>query len=276
MKIDPLTFALPLYVVLIVVEMCLWRFKGSARYEARDTAASLTMGLGAAALSALGASAAIITSFAFAYRYRLVEAPKGLLGFVLCLLLADFAYYWSHRISHERRWLWASHVVHHSSQHYNFATALRSPWTDVLSLSFLFYAPICLLGFDPVLVFMCRGIVVVYQFWFHTETIDRMGWLERVIVTPSHHRVHHATNPRYLDKNYGGVLIIWDQMFGTFEAEDRTEPPIYGVVDPIGVFNPLTIAFHEWIAMARDVGRARSWRDARLALLGAPGTGKHS
>lgn len=271
MNVDPIAFAIPLYVILIVVEMLLWRFKGIASYEARDTATSFATGFGAVVVSALGASAVILASFSLAYNVRFFDAPDGIWSFALCLLLADFAYYWSHRFSHESRWLWASHVVHHSSQHYNFATALRSPWTDLLSLSFLFYAPICLLGFDPLLVFLCRGIVVAYQFWFHTETIDQMGWLEQVIVTPSHHRVHHAINQKYLDKNYGAILVIWDRMFGTFEREDRAEPPAYGIVDPIGVFNPITVAFHEWIAIARDVLRARSWRDVTFALFGPPG-----
>lgn len=270
--IDPLTFALPVYVILMVAEMVAGRVWRRARYEVRDTAASLAMGAGAAFISTLGASAVILGSFALAERASPISLPVNAATIVACLVLSDLAYYWSHRLSHERRWLLASHVVHHSSQHYNYSTALRSPWTDVASLSFLAWLPLCLIGFDAELVFLCRGFVVVWQFWFHTEALKRLGPLERILVTPSHHRVHHAVNPVYLDRNYGAVLIVWDHMFGTFTRERLDEPPRYGVVRPIAAFNPIVIAFHEWADMFRDIVAARSLNEAVRAALLSPGS----
>jgi sterol desaturase/sphingolipid hydroxylase (fatty acid hydroxylase superfamily) len=186
-----------------------------------------------------------------------------------CFLLEDLAYYWFHRISHERRFFWASHVVHHSSQHYNLTTALRQTWTGALGLTFLFWLPLVFIGFPPAMVLMFSAISLVYQFWIHTELIDRMGPLEWVFNTPSHHRVHHATNPKYLDANYAGVLIIWDRLFGTFVKEE--ERPTYGIISNLGTFNPFRIAFHEWAGIARDVARARSLREAAGYVFGPPG-----
>ncbi len=272
--IDPLTFALPVYVILMVAEMVAGRLWKRARYEVRDTAASLATGAGAAFVSTLGASAVILGVLALAERASPFDIPVNVATILLCLLLSDLAYYWSHRLSHERRWLWASHVVHHSSQHYNYSTALRSPWTDIASLAFLAWVPLCLIGFDAELVFLCRGFVVVWQFWFHTEVLGRLGVLERILVTPSHHRVHHAVNPAYLDRNYGGVLIVWDHLFGTFAPERDDDAPRYGVVQPIATFNPLIVAFHEWVAMTRDMIGAGTFLGALRAALAAPGGGR--
>src|SRR5262249_28604975 len=191
--------------------------------------------------------------------------------FVLCFFLEDLAYYWFHRISHESRWFWASHVVHHSSRSYNLATALRQTWTGKLTLGIVFWLPLVLLGFPPAMVFLFTGLSLIYQFCIHTEAIDRLGPLELVLNTPSHHRVHHAVNPRYLDANYGGVLIVWDRLFGTFVAEHAGDRPVYGLVKNIDTYNPLRIAFHEWAAIARDVARVRTGREALGYLFGPPG-----
>ena len=190
----------------------------------------------------------------------------------LCFVLDDLAYYWIHRFGHRVRWFWASHVNHHSSQHYNLSTALRQTWTGFLTLGFAFKLPLVLLGFHPVMIAVVGGFNLIYQFWIHTEAIGRMPrWFEAVMNTPSHHRVHHATNPRYLDRNYAGVFIVWDRLFGTFEQERPDEERIrYGIVRQLGTFNLFYAVFHEWIGIAQDVARA-PWRHKLGYLLRAPG-----
>jgi sterol desaturase/sphingolipid hydroxylase (fatty acid hydroxylase superfamily) len=174
-------------------------------------------------------------------------------AWVALMLVWDFAFYWMHRAEHEVRLLWASHVTHHSSEHYNLSTALRQTWTPYPE--HLFLLPLAWLGFEPTMVIATFGLNLVYQFWIHTEAIDRLPrWFEAVLNTPSHHRVHHGSNPRYLDRNYGGVLIVWDRLFGTFEPE--TEPVVYGLTKNIHSFRPLTIAFHEHRAILDDVRHA--------------------
>jgi sterol desaturase/sphingolipid hydroxylase (fatty acid hydroxylase superfamily) len=163
-------------------------------------------------------------------------------------------------------------VIHHSSQHYNLSTALRQTWTGFFSLNFLFRLPLFLLGFPPAMVFFCAGLNLVYQFWIHTEVIGRMPrWFEAVMNTPSHHRVHHAVNPRYLDKNYAGVFIVWDRLFGTYEPELDADRPKYGIVKPLGSFNILWAAVHEWVGIARDLWAAPGWRNKLGYLLREPG-----
>jgi hypothetical protein len=167
--------------------------------------------------------------------------------------------------------MWAAHVNHHSSQHYNLSTALRQTWTGNLTMGILFSLPLSWLGFHPVMIAICGGFNLIYQFWIHTEAIKRMPkWFEAVMNTPSHHRVHHATNPRYLDRNYAGVFIIWDKMFGTFTPEVDDEPIRYGIVKQLGSFNLLWAVFHEWIGMIADIIRA-PWRHKLAYLLREPG-----
>ena len=161
--------------------------------------------------------------------------------------------------------------MHHSSQRYNLSTALRQTWTGKATLGFVFWLPLVLIGFEPGMVLFFTATSLLYQFWIHTETIDRLGPLELVLNTPSHHRVHHATNPRYLDANYAGVLIVWDRLFGSFSPELRADPPRYGLVKNIATYNPLQIAFHEWLAIARDLRSARSARECAGYLFGPPG-----
>jgi sterol desaturase/sphingolipid hydroxylase (fatty acid hydroxylase superfamily) len=171
------------------------------------------------------------------------------------------------------RWLWADHVNHHSSQHYNLSTALRQPWFGVLALpGFLFLVPLILIGFPLEMIAFVHGLNLVYQFWIHTETIGRFPrWIEAVMNTPSHHRVHHATNARYLDANYAGVLIVWDRMFGSFVEETQEDPPRYGIVGNIASFNPLKVATHGWVALGSDLAKSRSPREFVLYLFAPPG-----
>jgi sterol desaturase/sphingolipid hydroxylase (fatty acid hydroxylase superfamily) len=190
---------------------------------------------------------------------------------VALLIGQDFCYYWFHRASHRIRWFWATHAVHHSSNDLNFAAAYRFGWTGRLTGATIFYVPLVWLGFEARPVLIANALNLLYQFWLHTEWIPKLGWLEYVLNTPSHHRVHHAANPEYLDRNYGGVFIIFDRIFGTFVAERDDLPCRYGLVTPLRSNNPIVIAFHEWKALARDLWQARSWRDRWSYLFGPPG-----
>ena len=268
---DVVTMAVPAFVLLVLLEMAAWKLTGKGAYETRDSAASLLMGLGSQIAPLLGGGALVFASFMAAYQYRLFDIPNTWWAVILCFVLDDFRYYWLHRISHERRWFWASHIIHHSSQHYNLTTALRQTWTGNILASLLFKTPLVLLGFHPLMIAFVGGVNLIYQFWIHTELIDRMGPFEWVFNTPSHHRVHHATNPRYLDANYAGVFIIWDRMFGTFIPEDRNEKCRYGIVKNLGTFNPIIISFHEWVGIFKDVVKARSLREVLGYTFGPPG-----
>ena len=268
---DPLAWAIPGFVLLLLVEALWLKRKGrSDAYETRDTAVSLAMGLGSTVAGALAGGAALVMLAAL---HDL--SPLGIgwawWAWPLCFVLDDLAYYWFHRTAHRVRWFWASHVNHHSSQHYNLSTALRQSWTGFIALNFVFRWPLALLGFEPGMIVLCGALNLIYQFWIHTEAIGRMPrWFEAVMNTPSHHRVHHAVNPRCLDRNYAGSFIVWDRIFGTFENEGTGDRLRYGIVHQLGSFNLLTVAFHEWSAIARDVWRA-PWRHKLSYLWRAPG-----
>lgn len=268
---DVLAIAVPGFVFLILIEMVAWRLTGRGRYETRDTAASLTMGLGSQMIPLLGGGAFVLGILLTAYEFRLTSIPNTWWAVLICFLVDDFRYYWWHRISHERRFFWASHVVHHSSQHYNLTTALRQTWTGQITGALIFKTPLVILGFHPLMLVFVSALNLAYQFWIHTEMIGKMGWFEVIFNTPSHHRVHHATNPQYLDANYAGTLIIWDRIFGTFVEEDKNIPARYGIIKNLRSFNPLVIAYNEWIGIAGDLLRARSLKEIGGYLLGAPG-----
>lgn len=263
-------YAVPFFVLLILIEMIVVRITKKGRYEARDSAASLSMGFGNRVFGIAFGGFAVLAYFAV-YEFRLFTFGWTWAVMVACFFAEDLAYYWFHRIAHERRFFWASHIVHHSSQHYNLSTALRQTWTGTLGLNFIFWLPLVWIGFPPLMVLMFSSISLVYQFWIHTELISRMGPFEWVMNTPSHHRVHHATNAKYLDANYAGVLIIWDRLFGTFVPEDDKEKPHYGIVSQLGTFNPFRVAFHEWAGIWRDVTHAKSPRDVLGYIFGPPG-----
>jgi sterol desaturase/sphingolipid hydroxylase (fatty acid hydroxylase superfamily) len=268
---DPTQLATPAFIFLVIVEMIVAYAAGRARFEARDTAASLMMGF----LSVI--SGAVFALFFIGIgkitsRYAIADIGWSWGAFLAAFVLDDVAYYWWHRASHRVRWLWADHVQHHSSQHYNLSTALRQPVTGAFTPGFLFRVPLFLMGFPVPMLAFVHGLNLVYQFWIHTEAIGKCpAWFEAVFNTPSHHRVHHATNARYLDSNYAGVFILWDRLFGTFVAEDAADAPRYGIVKNLATFNPLRIAAHEWIGIASDLARARSLRDAAGFVFAPPG-----
>lgn len=245
--------AIPLFVAGMLLELFLIRSRGArGSYETRDTASSLLMGAGNVV------SGILLGGFSFGalmwiWQFRFFDWGINVWAGLVAFVIDDLRYYWYHRIAHTCRWVWAEHINHHSSQHYNLSTALRQSWTGLFTGMFVLQIPIVLLGFHPALIAFVYGFNLVWQFWIHTEAVDKM-WkpIEFIMNTPSHHRVHHATNPRYLDSNYAGTLIVWDRMFGTFVPEMDEDRPRYGIVKNIGTFNPLRIAFHEWIGMLKD------------------------
>ena len=253
---DPTELAVPAFVALMLIELWFVRRRMPHAYEARDTLTSLALGLGSTVAGALSGGL-LFAAALWVYQFRVFDFGFVWWAWPLAFVLDDLAYYWKHRFMHRVRWGWAAHVIHHSSQHYNLSTALRQTWTGFFTGLFIVNLPLFLLGFHPVMLAFCGGLNLVYQFWIHTEAIDRMPrWFEAVMNTPSHHRVHHATNPRYLDSNYAGVFIVWDRMFGTFEPETDEERIRYGIVKQLGSFNILWAAFHEWIGIARDMWSA--------------------
>ena len=243
-------FAIPFFVITVILEAILTVKVRSGDYEYKDAGTSIFMGLGKVAID-LFSKGIILGLFYLIYNfYHLFEIPFAWWAWIILLFAEDLCYYWFHRISHESRLFWASHVVHHSSKKYNLSTALRQTWTGSF-YTFIFWFPLILIGFHPIMVLVQMSISLIYQYWIHTELIDKMPkWFEAIFNTPSHHRVHHATNPQYLDRNLAGIFIIWDKIFGTFEPE--VEQPIYGLVKNIETYNPLKIAFIEWYHMFRD------------------------
>jgi sterol desaturase/sphingolipid hydroxylase (fatty acid hydroxylase superfamily) len=200
---------------------------------------------------------------------RLVPSMgNGPAGLAAALIGWDFIYYWNHRFMHTSRYMWAVHEVHHSSERYNLSTALRQPVADALG-TMLPYGLLCLFGVPPEAVATARGVNLIYQFWIHTEAVDRIGRAERALNSPSHHRVHHGSNRQYLDRNHGGILIVWDRMFGTFEPED--ERVVYGLTTNIDTFNPVRIASHEYADLARDVASSTGWAERLSYVLRGPG-----
>ena len=192
----------------------------------------------------------------------------GPLAWLAAIVGWDLIYYWNHRLMHEVRWMWAIHVPHHSSERYNLSTALRQPVADVLG-AFVPYGLLARLGVRPGLIEQARGVNLIYQYWIHTDAIRTIGWGEEVLNTPSHHRVHHGSNPKYLDRNHGSILILWDRLFGTFQREE--EPVVYGLTKNIETYNPVTIATHELRDILRDVSHSTSWRDRLSFVLRGPG-----
>ena len=269
---DPIWIAIPLFVIAVFAEMIFARATGRARFEARDSAASLMMGLGNTVSGIVFGTVLAIWAM-FVYEHRFFDIGFAWWAWIVAFVLDDFVYYWSHRFAHTVRWFWADHIVHHSSQHYNLTTALRQPWLSPFTLKFLWLgSALILLGFHPAMIAFVGSLNLIYQFWIHTEAIDRMPrWFETVMNTPSHHRVHHATNPIYLDRNYAGVFIVWDKMFGTFQPELDEEKCRYGIVKNLGTYNPIKICLHEWWGIIDDMRHARSVREAALYLLAPPG-----
>jgi sterol desaturase/sphingolipid hydroxylase (fatty acid hydroxylase superfamily) len=268
---EPTVYAIPLFLVTLALEP--WALARLARkgrslrgYERRDTIASIGMGLGSLVFVSL-INLGIYAIASCLWPHRRFDLGHGVAGWAVAIVGWDLLYYWDHRFEHEVRVLWACHVNHHSSRYYNLSTALRQPWTPFAG--WLFFPGLALVGVAPSMIMVSAGVNLIYQYWIHTEVIDRMPrWFEAVFNTPSHHRVHHGANPQYLDKNYGGILIVWDRLFGTFEPE-RAQVE-YGLTRNIETFSLWKIAFHEYAAIGRDLWAA-TWRDRVAILTRGPG-----
>ena len=259
----PTVIAIPFFLITFTAEW--WAVKAGkakGRYETKDALTSLAMGLGSVVADTLFAFVGAWMLMLF-WPYRLFDVPVTWWSFLLVFVGYDLIYYFKHRAAHVVRWWWIEHHTHHSSTHYNLTTALRQPWFGPLTGLVIIAFPLVLLGFHPAFIALSAGVNLVYQYWIHTETIGRMpGWFEAVMNTPSHHRVHHATNPRYLDANYAGVFIIWDRMFGTFVPELDSDKPIYGTVKPLTTHNPFVVAYGPLGELLRDCWSdgLRPWR----------------
>jgi len=239
-------------------------------HDWRESAASLGVAAGQNLLRAAQAGL-LALPLEIAWRHRLFDIPGGgWLGWLGVFLGVELLYYWQHRASHRIRWFWATHSVHHSSTRMNLTAAIRLGWTGGFSGHGLFMLPLALLGFHPLMILAALGLNLLYQFFIHTELAPRLGPLEWVLNTPAHHRVHHASNPACLDRNFGGVLIVFDRLFGTFAEAPRGEALHYGLAGRAASLNPLRIALGEWLAMGRDAWRARGWRARWRALFGTP------
>lgn len=267
---DLIQYAIPGFVLLLVAEVIVTAIQHKDYYDTKDTASSLTMGIGNVIIGFVG-KALVFGTYSLVYQFRLFTIDMTQWWTWLFLFIADdFSYYWFHRISHSSRYFWASHVVHHSSMKYNLGTALRQTWTGNLSGAFVFWLWLPLIGFSPIAVMAMQSISLLYQFWIHTEHISKFpAPIEFIFNTPSHHRVHHGSDLDYLDKNHAGVLIIWDRLFGTFEPEKKR--PTYGLTTNINSHNPVRIAFHEWVAIGQDIRKAPSAKVALGYIFGPPG-----
>ena len=264
---DPTVFAIPVFIALIVVEVFINAKKNLDLYRFNDSAANITMGLGSVVIGLLTKTFAFFV-FLWIYQFRLFEIPNTWWMWGLLLLADDVTFYWYHRSAHEIRFFWAAHVQHHSSEHMNFSVALRQSWGEPF-IKFLFYMWLPFIGFNPVYILIMQSISLVYQFFPHTKLVGKLGPIEWIFNTPSHHRVHHATQVQYLDKNHAGILIIWDRMFGTFQKEK--EVPIYGITENINSFSPLKIASHEYVNLWQDIRRAKKFSDKIDYLIKPPG-----
>jgi len=251
---DLILLAVPFFFVLIAVELVADRVRGQRNFTLADSINSLSTGALSTSTGLLTKGVGLVTyALAFEHLAVLRLPAEAWWVWLLAFVLYDFCYYWLHRLGHERNVLWAAHSVHHQSEEYNLTTALRQTSSGFI-FSWLFYLPLALVGVPPLVFITVASLNLLYQFWVHTRHIPKLGWLEWVLITPSNHRVHHAQNPAYLDRNYGGVFILWDRLFGTFKEEDPAEPVVFGVTTPLASWNPLWANLQFY---------AQLWHDAR-------------
>ncbi|MEL6622227.1 MAG: sterol desaturase family protein [Pseudomonadota bacterium] len=258
-------------ITLMVLEYAASRLAHLETHDAKETAASFVIAIGNRIVRAIEA-AIVAVPFFLAYEYRLFDIDLASpLAWIALFLLIELVYYWHHRASHTVRWLWATHSVHHSPTRFNLTAGIRLGWTAGISGHFLFYVPLALMGFHPLAIAAVLGANLAYQFFIHSELVPRLGPLEWILNTPIHHRVHHACNDACLDKNFGGTLIIFDRLFGTFAAPPKDEPLRYGLVGREPSNNPVTIVFGEWAAILNDLRNSRAGFSSWLpVLLGPP------
>ncbi|MAM87104.1 MAG: sterol desaturase [unclassified Hahellaceae] len=244
----------------VFIGVTLWEYR-RIRHDKRlmdvgEAFRNFGLGAGYQVTELLFAGIIAFPAYALVYHFRLLDLELNWLTAVLVLIGVDLCFYWMHRCSHRMRWFWAAHVVHHSSERMNFSTAMRQNATNIFNGNWIFYLPLALIGFNPVWIGVAYALSLVYQFFIHTTLVGRLHpWLEMVFNTPSHHRVHHGRNPQYIDQNYGGVLIVWDRLFGTFVPEDSANPPEYGITRQVYSNNPIRLWTHEYVDLFRDMRR---------------------
>jgi alkylglycerol monooxygenase len=254
-------YAVPFFFLLIGIELLADRWRGMNSYRTADSLNSLSAGVLSTTSGLLTKVVGLLT-YVFAWQHlALFElSSDSLWTWLLAFVFYDFCYYWNHRLGHERNLLWAAHSVHHQSEEYNLTTALRQTSTGFL-FGWVFYLPMAVAGVPPLVFLTVGALNLLYQFWVHTRHVPKLGGFEWVFITPSNHRVHHAQNPVYMDRNYGGVFILWDRLFGTFQEELDDEPVIFGVTTPLASWNPLWANLQFYVQLWRDAVRADSWWD---------------
>jgi len=258
----------------VFIAVTLWEYlrirHDPKRMDVPEALRNFALGAGYQLTELLFAGLIAFPVYAFLYHHRLLDLELNWAMGLLTFVGVDFCFYWMHRSSHRIRWFWAAHVVHHSSERMNFSTAMRQNATNIFNGMWLFYVPLALIGFNPVWIGVAYALSLVYQFFIHTTLVGKLpGWVETVFNTPSHHRVHHGRNPGYIDRNYGGTLIVWDRLFGTFVAEDEQAPPDYGITRPIHSRNLLVLWTHEYVDLFRAMARPGGLQ-ARLKHLWKP------
>jgi len=268
MNINPIVLSIPIYFLLIGIELLIQQFSKKKLYRLNDAVTNISCGI-TQQISGIFLKVIGVGAYALTYQYFAIwEIPNVWYTYILLFIGADFFYYWAHRMSHQINLFWGGHVVHHQSEDYNFSVALRQGSFQIL-WTFAFYLPLAIIGFDPVTFVLVSALVTVYQFWIHTETIGKLGPVEWVMNTPSHHRVHHGRDPKYIDKNHAGVFIIWDRMFGTFQEEE--ERPTYGITKPINSWNPVWVNLDHYVTMWKTIKEIPSWKDKARFLFYKPG-----
>ncbi len=268
---SPIFYAIPMFFLLLAAEAIYSYVKHKKLYRLNDTITNLSLGIGNQVVAVLTKVLLFGTYVYFYQHFAFFHLPVTWWSFFLCLLMFDFLFYWAHRLSHEMNFLWGAHVVHHQSEEYNLSVALRQPWFHNL-IAFFIFLPMPFFGFDPMTFVLAAGIHTLYQFWIHTRAIHKLpAVVEYFLNTPSHHRVHHAVNPKYIDKNHAGVFMIWDRMFGTFKAEEDPEEIIYGITTQFKSWNPVWANYHYYVEMWDKATQMKTWRDRLHIIIARPG-----
>lgn len=268
MKVDYIALSIPVFFILIGIELLISFIRKRRLYRFNDSITNISLGIGQQVVGIFMKTALFFFYLFLFENYRLWNLKVNLVNWLVLFFSVDFFYYWFHRFSHEVNAMWAAHIVHHQSEEYNLSVALRQSWFQN-AISWVFYLPLAFVGFEPVMFLTVSSFNTLYQFWIHTRTIGKMGFLELFLNTPSHHRVHHGSNPKYLDKNHAGILIIWDRLFGTFQEEE--EEPTYGITKPLKSWNPMWANFHYWDELIHLAKQCRKWSDKLLVFVKSPG-----
>lgn len=256
-----LLIAMPMFLGLVLLEKLYGYLKFKDNFKSLDTISSLSSGYTNSIKDVLGLSFTVISYNWLVGKFAIFQIEETVAVYLIAFMALDFAGYWVHRLSHEINFFWNKHAIHHSSEEFNLGCALRQSISSFVNIFTIFLIPAAIFGVPAIVIAVIAPIHLFAQFWYHTVYIKKMGFLEKIIVTPSHHRVHHAINPEYLDKNHGQIFIFWDKLFGTFQEELATAPPIYGITRPASTWNPIKINFQHVGLLIQDAWRATNWKD---------------